>query len=218
MSSSRHKETVRRMPRKTTATAAASKEPPAPSVELDSLFRRNSKARTVAERLLSGKQMTRQELVEGLSLSQTTVPRVIDQLESVGVKVARDTDPHTRHASYRVVDVGTSTPEHPRAGKVLSRYTHQSGDDMTVTISKIEVEDGDVWATYEYERFGTYRGLIVPVGDQHQIPAHLINAPSKISAICIMTTGKIAVQIGDLKAHVLIAEVSPITAPPYMVT
>lgn len=204
------------MTRKTAAPTAERKEQEA--VQLDTLFRKNSKARTVAERLLSGKQMTRQELVEGLSLSQTTVPRVVDQLESIGVKVARDTDPHTRHASYRVVQVGGVQAEHPTAGKVLSRYTHQSGDDMSVTITKIEVEGGDVFATYDYGPFGTYRGLVMPVGESHQIPAHLINAPSKISAICIMTTGRIAVQIGDLKAHVLIAEIEPITAPPYMVT
>jgi biotin operon repressor len=201
--------------RKRTADTATVERP---SVELDSLFRKNSKARTVAERLLSGKQMTRQELVEGLSLSQTTVPRVIDQLESVGVKVARDTDPHTRHASYQVVEMNRSEPEHPTAGKVLSRYVHQGGDEMTVKITKIEVEGGEVWATYEYARFGTYRGLVVPVGEQHQIPAHLINTPAKLSAICVMTTGKIAVQIGDLKAHVLIAEISAETAPSYMVT
>lgn len=208
------------MPRATAKTTTAPKKKPPtvaePSVELDNLFRKNSKARTVAERLLSGKQMTRQELVEGLSLSQTTVPRVIDQLESVGVKISRDTDPHTRHASYRVVDVGGGQPEHRTAGRVLSRYVHQSGDDMQVTITKIEVEDGEVWATYAYGPFGTYRGMVVPVGDSHQIPAHLINSPSKISAICVMTTGRIAVQIGDLKAHVLIAEVTPVTAPAYM--
>lgn len=80
------------------------------TINLDRHFRPDSKARVIAERLLSGEPQTRQELVDGLDVSVTTVNRVAEVLSEAGASVIRQVAPDGRQAEFRVVSVGE--PKH----------------------------------------------------------------------------------------------------------
>jgi biotin operon repressor len=74
-------------------------------IKLDDHFRADSSARVVAERLLTGRPQTRQELVDGLGISVTTVNRVVELLTEAGATIVRDVADDGRQARFRVVDV-----------------------------------------------------------------------------------------------------------------
>jgi biotin operon repressor len=74
-------------------------------INLDVYFRKESAARTIAERLLTGSPQTRQELTDGLGVSVTTVNRVVEILTEAGAKVVRDVADDGRQARFRIVDV-----------------------------------------------------------------------------------------------------------------
>jgi hypothetical protein len=68
-------------------------------IDLDQHFRRDSGARSVAERLLTGRPATRQQLV-GDRVGITTVNRVVAVLEQAGATIERSLD--GRQIVYRV--------------------------------------------------------------------------------------------------------------------
>lgn len=76
------------------------------TIDLDSHFRSDSKARVIAERMLTGAPQTRQQLTEGLDVSVTTVNRVAQVLEEAGAKVIRDIADDGRQAEFRVISIG----------------------------------------------------------------------------------------------------------------
>lgn len=94
------------------------------TINLDDHFRADSSARVVAERLLTGRPQTRQELVEGLGISVTTVNRVVELLAEAGATVVRETAPDGRQAQFRVVDV--------RSPRNATRFPGL-GDELTIT-------------------------------------------------------------------------------------
>ncbi len=75
------------------------------TINLNKYFRRDSHARTIAERLMTGKPRTRQELTEDLGVSVTTVNRVVDILEEAGAIVTRTIAEDGRQARFHVVAV-----------------------------------------------------------------------------------------------------------------
>lgn len=77
-----------------------------PAIDLDAHFRKGSAARTVAERLLTGKQFTRQELVRDMDVSVTTVNRVVDVLEEQGAVIERWTADDGRQTVFRLARTG----------------------------------------------------------------------------------------------------------------
>lgn len=182
-------------------------------VNLDAIFRKSSKARIVAERLLTGKSQTRADLVEGLDLSMTTVPRVVEALEAAGVQVERKTD-RTRQAVYRVLNTPVSDVNDAAVGHVVARYTHSSGEPVPVSITKVEVVAGAVWVEWEWEMTGTYRGRLLDTDGQVSIPATLLSGSAEIVAITLMSSGQFGVRIGDDRSSVLVSDIRPITAPP----
>lgn len=75
-------------------------------IDLDKHFRDGSKARKVAEMLLTGEPYTRQELSDGArGVAVTTVNRVAEVLEENGCTVTRSTAPDGKQAVFRVVAV-----------------------------------------------------------------------------------------------------------------
>ena len=83
------------------------------NINLDDLFRRDSAAKVVAERLMTGKARTRQELVEGLHVSVTTVNRVVETLTAAGAHFVRDIADDGRQARFRLVEVRRIKPKFP---------------------------------------------------------------------------------------------------------
>lgn len=78
-------------------------------IDLDRTFRADSRARRVAERLLSGQSLTRQELASEAGVPRSAVNRVVEQLQALGAVVERDIV--NREATFRVVG---SVPAHER--------------------------------------------------------------------------------------------------------
>lgn len=74
-----------------------------PQINLDSRFRRDSAARRVAERLLTGRPASREELVADDGVSVTTVNRVVEILEEEGARIIREVN--ERQAVFQVVEV-----------------------------------------------------------------------------------------------------------------
>ena len=72
-------------------------------IDLDEHFRRGSRAHRMAERLMSGKAMTRQQLA-GSPASVTTVNRVVQVLQQQGAIIRRDVV--DRQARYQLVGIG----------------------------------------------------------------------------------------------------------------
>lgn len=70
-------------------------------VNLDTMFRQ-SKAKRVAELLLSGQSYTRQELAAEADVSPTTIPRVVNALEETGIAIDRSKDANGRSVIYKV--------------------------------------------------------------------------------------------------------------------
>jgi hypothetical protein len=110
----------------------------AASINLDALFRSGSAAHKVAERLMTGKPQSRNELVAGLGTSVTTVNRVVAQLEGAGAIITREIGSDGRQAVFRLVDVTTAKSKRPylhigdRVRVVAARL---SGDDMLIDVS-----------------------------------------------------------------------------------
>lgn len=196
------------------AAKAATKPTPATAEILDGLFRKESKARIVAERLMSGKPQSRADLVRGLDLSLTTVPRVVDALQSVGVSVERRTD-RSRQAVYRVVGTPVAEVHDETVGEVVARYAHVAGEPVRVRITKVEVVDGQVWVEWEWQLAGSYRGRLLDTDGSVNIPAKLLSGEAEIVAITLMSKGQFGVRIGDEQSSVLVSQIVPVTAPPF---
>lgn len=81
------------------------------SLDLDELFRPDSAARKVAESLLTGGEISRQELSTQHKVAVTTVNRVVAALEEAGATIKRDTK--GRHATFQVVSVGPPPVRNP---------------------------------------------------------------------------------------------------------
>ncbi len=75
-------------------------------IDLDKHFRRDSEARKIATKLLSGKAYTRQQLVAGTRLSVTSVNRVVEVLTEAGASFSRDIAEDGRQARFRLVSIG----------------------------------------------------------------------------------------------------------------
>jgi hypothetical protein len=185
----------------------------AAGVNLDAIFRKQSKARTVAERLLTGKSQTRADLVKDLDLSMTTVPRVVEALEAAGVRIERKTD-RTRQAVYRVIDTPVSHINDSEVGHVVARFTHSAGEPVPVSITKVEVVSGHVWVEWSWEMTGTYRGRLLDTDGQVSIPATLLSGNAEIVALTLMSSGQVGIRIGDDISSVLVSDIRPLTAPP----
>jgi DNA-binding Lrp family transcriptional regulator len=108
------------------------------AINLDDLFRAGSHARKIAERLMTGKPMSRNELVEGLNTSVTTVNRVVAMLQKAGAIITREIGSDGKQAVFRLVEVTTPKTERPylqlgdRVRVVAARL---SGDDMLIDTS-----------------------------------------------------------------------------------
>lgn len=180
-----------------------------PDEVLDVLFRKESKARVVAERLLTGKPQSRAELVKGLDLSLTTVPRVVEALTSAGIGVERFTT-RSRQAVYRVV----GSPLNTANDDVVARYVHAAGEPVRVKVTKVEVIDGAVWVEWTRERAGSYRGRLLDSDGTINILAKLLAEEAEIVAITIMRGGQCGVRIGDERSSVLVSQILPLEGTP----
>lgn len=70
-------------------------------IDLDKSFRRGSRAYQVAERLMTGQPVERQQLVSELGVALTTVNRVVDVLREQGATIDRTSN--GRRAIFQVV-------------------------------------------------------------------------------------------------------------------
>jgi hypothetical protein len=81
------------------------------TIDLDQLFRADSKARKVAERLLTGGEVSRQDLSAEFKVAVTTINRVVEALEGAGATVRRDLN--GRRATFQVTAIGPPRKERP---------------------------------------------------------------------------------------------------------
>jgi predicted ArsR family transcriptional regulator len=124
----------------------------AAGVNLDALFRPDSSARKIADRLMTGKPQTRYELVDGLGTSVTTVNRVIAQLEKAGAIITREIGSDGRQAVFRLVEV-----TNPKVGRP---YLH-IGDQVRVVAARISGDDMLIDTTVDkYTYRGVLRGVV----------------------------------------------------------
>lgn len=189
-------------PRRKTQTAV--QEPPAPSVDLDTLFRKQSKARVVAERLLTGKPQTRAQLAEGLDLSLTTVPRVVDALTEAGVRIERTTD-RTRQAVFHVIGSAAETVRDPEHGQVIATFSHTGGVDLVSRITKAEVLGGRVWIEYVSTRNDRkFRAAVVSADGTLNIPTSLLSGDAKLVSIVVFEDGTLGYRFGDDRSSALL--------------
>lgn len=188
--------------------------------DLNSLFRRNSKARVVAERLLSGEEMSRVELAKGLNLSVTTVPRVVKALEDVGFRISRDTDPHTRHARFRVVEYrGGDIIPGDRGGDVVAAYNATDlGASCNVLGIRVDQALDVVTVDFDIEGIGVYTGNVVkPKGEPTNVPATLIGGETYVRAWLLLSNGRMNCRIAGPHARdgqIEIRDLQTVTAPP----
>jgi biotin operon repressor len=176
----------------------------ATEIDLDSLFRRSSKARVVAERLLTGRQQTREELVDGLALSMTTVPRVVEALENAGVRIERTTD-RSRKAAFRVLSAGGASVDDPAVGKVLSRFTRAGSDTIPVSVTKVEFEHGTLWVEWDCEP-GHFRGRVLDA--EASLPQSLLSGSGTVTELCLLSSGAVAWRLGDERHATTVGEVT----------
>jgi HTH domain len=130
-------------------------KPDAVSINLDDLFRSGSNARKIAERLMTGKPMSRNQLVDGLGTSVTTVNRVVAVLQKAGAIVTREVGGDGKQAVFRLVEVTAPKTERPYlqlGDKVRVVAARLSGDDMLLDVSV---------GKYTYR--GVVRGVITNV-------------------------------------------------------
>ena len=187
-----------------TRKQAAETAAPAAAVDLDALFRKQSKARVVAERLLTGTPMSRAQLAEGLDLSLTTVPRVVDSLTEAGVRIERTTD-RTRQAIYRVIGSPADNAADYEHGPVIARFSHASGGELRATISKVEIVDGHVWVDYTASRNGMkFRARVADEDGTLSIPASLLSGEAKLVSIAVFDDGELGFRFGDDRSSVLL--------------
>lgn len=152
-----------------------------------SRFRQGSEARRVAERLLTGRRMTRGQLANGSALA--TVNRVIQILEEQGVKVSRDVD--GREATFQVVAF-----EDPK-GKVRIPSL-----DEEVTLVRDELLAGEHaidFVTSTGARFrGVYPGMssVPPVGTKAVVTGV---ARDGQEASVVLDTGKKRVRVESVQ-------------------
>lgn len=104
-------------------------------INLDELFREDSAARRVAERLLTGRPMTRQELAEPDGIAVSSVNRVVERLEEAGAVILRDVD--NRQAVFQVVEIRSprrrnQAPQLDEEGKIISDQL--VGDDRVIEV------------------------------------------------------------------------------------
>lgn len=189
--------------RKRTQTAV--QEAPAASVDLDTLFRKQSKARVVAERLLTGKPQTRAQLAEGLDLSLTTVPRVVDALTEAGVRIERTTD-RTRQAVFHVLGSPADTVRDPEHGQVIATFAHTGGIDLVSRITKAEVVEDRVWVEYVSTRtHKKFRAAVVSGDDDSlNIPPSLLSGDAKLVSIVVFADGTLGYRFGDDRSSALL--------------
>jgi DNA-binding Lrp family transcriptional regulator len=110
----------------------------AASINLDAMFRVGSGARRIADRLMTGKPLTKNELVEGLGTSVTTVYRVVARLEEAGAIITRHIGPDGRQTVFRLVEVSARKVERPYlhlGDRVRVIAARLSGDDMLIDVS-----------------------------------------------------------------------------------
>lgn len=193
------------MPPRKKQTAEA---PPIAQVDLDSLFRKQSKARVVAERLLTGTPQTRAQLAEGLDLSLTTVPRVVDALTAAGLRIDRTTD-RTRQAVYKVVGTPADTAVDVKHGSVVARFMHSGpGDGLKARITKVEIVDSRVWVEYAASRNGLkFRAVVADSGDGSlSLPSSLLSGEAQLISIAVFDDGELGFRFGDDRSSVLLCD------------
>jgi biotin operon repressor len=169
------------------------------------LFRGDSGARIVAERLLTGRAQTRTALVDGTGVASTTVPRVVDRLKSVGVDIERTTD-RSRQAVYRVVNMSQPELEDPKHGSVMVEFTQVSGDPVSVAVSKVEMRDGS--AHIEVTLGGRKCSGRVLDSKSLVIPPSLFTGTADLVGVALLSDGAIAYRVGDMRQSVLIGDIA----------
>ena len=130
-------------------------------------FQRGSKARTVAERLLTGAAHEKVELAEQVGVNPETVNRVIDMLRREGARIERTE--HGRRAIFRVIGWGP----HPFPSvRDLARITGAEvrGDDLAVSFTTEAgpfrgVLVGEPDGAFPFGRSALVEGVRVPAPD-----------------------------------------------------
>ena len=116
-------------------------------IDLDDITRPDSAARVVAQRLLTGKPLTREQLIDGLQTTRTTVNRLINAMTSRGAIFERTVNANNQ-AVFRLIDI-----EDPQ----LLRPFPLVGDKATVVGARLLGRD--VVLDTAIDRH-TYRGVI----------------------------------------------------------
>ena len=165
---------------------------------LDLMFRKGSKARTVAERLLTGQWLTNTELVEGLDLSRTTIPRVVKMLTDAGVPVERETN-RAREAVYRVA------VERLRDADTTDVAADYYGPGLEAVIVSVDALAGDeVWVTWRAADL-IFRGRIID-GSEHA--GALMGIKSSVVGLSILSSGLTAMRLGNRAVNILVDRVT----------
>lgn len=163
---------------------------------LDALFKRGSKARQVAQLLLSGEARTRKELAERADVSATTIPRVINALESVGVEIETKTD-KSREVTYHVAGMTgpsvTWTHLRGQAGAMpddlVAYYTAVQGDPIDAEVLDSEKTDGVFRVTLMVSG-QTKTGVVEPIEGCSIPTSVVVGGPAKVMAFMYFEDGE----------------------------
>jgi biotin operon repressor len=83
-------------------------------INLDRYFRKDSSARKIAERFMTGEPVNRQAIAQELDVAVTSINRVVAALEEAGVKFSHDVE--GRQAVFKMVSIGDPKQRKPYPG------------------------------------------------------------------------------------------------------
>ena len=165
-------------------------------IDLDKHFRADSEARKVAQKLLTGKAHTRQQLVANTNLSVTTVNRVVEVLTEAGAVIVRDIAEDGRQARFRLTSIGD-----PKKAKAYPTIQ----DKAKIVRAEILGDDTMVDFTIESVR---YRGALQ--GLSRQAP---LGKVAKIMGVSLDSAGAAVVALDiDGKSTLKLANVHNVSA------
>ncbi len=162
-------------------------------IDLDKHFRRDSKARKVAEALLTGKPMTRQELSSRAGgVAITTINRVVEVLEECGATIVRSIAEDGRQARFTFTQMG----------KPRSKNTYPSLQ-QEAQIIRAEWVGGNVMIDFIAGN-SRYRGLLAtltrtpPLGKKATVTGVQLQAEGQADVV-LSTPGQKPMQVAHVQ-------------------
>lgn len=140
-------------------------------IDLDRTFRPDSKARQVAERLLTGRAYARQDLADEVGVPRSAVNKVVDQLQDLGAVIRRDIA--SRQATFQLV--GAADPQR--------RVLPQLDEVGRLVADELMGQDHVVRFSVGRQRFHGVTDRPVPVGADVRVVGMLSDGPTVLLAL-----------------------------------